>query len=300
MFRDPPPPYSPVPGQPENAQPPPFAGSTLSLSPPTRASLFSEQLSGLSGQILEQQAARSSARDLRDHETLSLLVPLFEALLESIAAINPPPTLVEATFVPEEAVDKSWACSDAESSQRGRVTKLFRVGTQSKADGRRNRSSTPCQPGSSPRSKNQPEEFDGWGRWKDEHAACVSDPDAGMWWSDEDMARRLARHLEPNRATASADTQPARPPVERSGQEGSRAGRWSLFKTAEPRPGDLTASPCEGTTAHRAARDHVGMAVKAEETTFRRQSEMGIWESKTGWALVVSVSIRLGSRSAEP
>ncbi|KID96039.1 NAD dependent epimerase/dehydratase family protein, partial [Metarhizium majus ARSEF 297] len=282
-------------------QPPPYsstapAGSVSYSSDPTQShvyvpqssSLFSTQLSGLRGQILEEQAARSSARDQQDIEMLSLLVPHVEALLDSIASYSPPPTVVEATLVPDEAIGRGWVFSDNEQKQSGQVTKLIRVERHLKADGDKKPQhySATCtsEAGGS-------KEFDEWGRWSDDDEQCSkSGPRDELWWSDEDMAKRLAKHLQPARATASVDRQTVRAQAERN-KATKMAGRWSMFKKDEPaKTAAPTASP--SWTPYRKPLDDVCMTVNAEEATFRKQSEMGIWESRTGWGLVVRVSLR--------
>ncbi|EFY95173.1 hypothetical protein X797_010157 [Metarhizium robertsii] len=255
---------------------------------PQSSSLFSAQLSALRGQILEEQAARSSARDQQDIETLSLLVPHVEVLLDSIASYSPPPTLVEATLVPDEAIGGEWVFSDNEQKQSGKVTKLIRVERHLKADGDKK-----PQHHSAARTSEAggPKEFDEWGRWSDDdEQRIISGPRDELWWSDEDMAKRLAKHLEPARATASVDRQTVRAQAERN-KATKMAGRWSMFKKDEPaKTAAPTASP--SSTTYWKPLDDVWMTVNAEEATFRKQSEMGIWESRTGWGLVVRVNLR--------
>lgn len=280
-----PPPYSTVPASIGSSSTLPSTLPNQSYQSQTASSLFSTQLSGLRSQILEEQAARSSARDQQDIETLSLIVPHIEALLDSIARINPPPTLVEATFVPDEAIEKGWTFSDNEQKRTGEVRTLIRVGRHLKIDGDKK------QPRAGTTTTSEPDtikEFDEWGRWTDEDAAGSANSEAESWWSDEDMASRLGKHLQPKRATASVDRQTVRAQVERN-KEAKKAGRWSMFKKDEP---TKTPAAPSSLAPYQRPLDDVGMAVNAEEVTFRRQSEMGIWESKTGWGLVVRVSIR--------
>lgn len=277
-----PPPYSTVPASTGSSSTFPSTIPNQSYQSQNSSSLFSTQLSGIRSQILEEQAARSSARDQQDIETLSLIVPHIEALLDSIARINPPPTLVEATFVPDEAIEKGWSFSDHEQKRADEVRTLIRVGRNLKMDGDKKQPWT----GSTATSQTDTVKgFDEWGRWSDENATGSGNSETDSWWSDEEMACRLAKHLQPNRATASVDRQTVRAQAERN----RKAGRWAMFKKEEPAKTPAAASSL---APYQKPLDDVGMTVNAEEATFRRQSEMGIWESKTGWGLVVRVSIR--------
>ncbi|KAG5952425.1 hypothetical protein E4U53_000907 [Claviceps sorghi] len=281
----PPPPYAPAPSS---------TGNRASRA----SSLFSAQISGLRGRIQQQQAARSAAQDRRDASMLSLLVPHIEALLESIAAIDPSPALVEATLVPNDAVDKSWRLSDAEGSGSGHFTKLIRVEPSFGMEGdgaQRHALPETLVTAASARK------MDEWGRTGDEsHGGKQRGSDAQLWWwSDEEMARRLAAHLQPARETASSEGQKTGPvEVARRSQEAKTSGRWSLFRKHTPclarkasKP--MRPPPDETDPSPAASSDGIGMVVDAEETTFRRQNEMGIWESRTGWGLVVRVCIRI-------
>lgn len=279
-----PPPYSTVPGS--TGTPSNFSSTPHPVyQPQSQSSLFSTQLSGLRSQILEEQAARASVRDQQDIEILSLIVPHIEALLDSIASHNPPPTLVEATFVPDEAIEKGWKFSDAEQKRTGEVRELVRVGRHLKMDGDKKSSRQPVPSTSEP---DGPKEFDEWGRWSDDRDDSLVGSKDDLWWSDEEMAHRLAKHLQPKRATASVDRQTVQAQVERN-KDAKKQGRWNMFKKDEPAKPVPTASV---STPYQRPLDDVGMTVNAEEATFRKQNEMGIWESRTGWGLVVRVSIR--------
>ena len=270
----------------EEPPPPPYSATPAAHSRAAHsgsASLFQSQLSGLRGFIIEEQAVRGSLRDQEDSEILSLLVPHIEELLESIAAIHPPPSLVEATLVPDGAIGRSWRFSDAEETQTGEMRKLIRVTRRGKLDGEKKQQHAQS---SSPPPNTSGRGFDEWGRWTEEVKGSDSphSSKADLWWSDEDMARRLARHLQPARATPSVDRAAVTAQVERA-RETRRAGRWSLFTRDDA---SHKASP----PARQQTVDDVEMNVAAEEVTFRRQNEMGLWQSKTGWGVVVRVSIR--------
>ncbi|KAF5017009.1 hypothetical protein F66182_11133 [Fusarium sp. NRRL 66182] len=253
--------------------PPPYSVSGPATSSPVSQphqsipSVFSSHLNSLPLRIHSAQAARTSARDQQDNEILTLLVPHVEQMLSSIAAMEPPPRLAEMTMVPEEAVGGEWVFSDQHESRT-----IVRVQQHDKLAGDQKHA---------PRHEGEPEKekaFDDWGRWEDD--AQASTPDNVLWWSDRDMAIRLAKYMSPERV----DRQVVRAHVEQAKQE-KRAPRWGLFKKAEP-----TTPPTPPRA--REVEEPVAMTVKAEEVTFRRENEMGIWEGKTGWGLVVRVKIR--------
>ncbi|KAF4471670.1 hypothetical protein FALBO_1405 [Fusarium albosuccineum] len=256
---------------PDEELPPPYTESgpsvTAQSSQPSITSIFSSHLNSLPLRILSAQAARTSARDQRDSEILTRLVPHVEDLLSSIAAMEPPPRVVEMTMVPEEAVDEHWVFSDEDQSRT-----VVRVQEDRKLVGGQK------QP-AKPERKQEEKAFDEWGRWEDE--AEDSTPRNILWWSDRDMANRLARYLAPE----PVDRRAGKAHVQQAKQE-KKSARWGLFKKAEPAP------PPPPPVQPREEEDPVTMTVKAEEVTFRRENEMGIWEGKTGWGLVVRIKIR--------
>ena len=246
-----PPPYSAAP------EPAPSSSSFAQPSSPSSSSssFFSHQLSSIRSQILHEQAARQSARDQTDGQTLALLVPPVEDLLASIAGMHPPPALVEATLVPGGAVGPDWTFSDADERRSDEVRTVVKV-----------RREDPKLAGD--RKK----------------AADAQARDDDLWWSDEAMARRLAKHLQPERAAPPVDRQTVRAHVAQN-----KKSRWGLFKKDEPPPTPPASASASGAGA---SRDDVTMSASAEEVTFRRENEMGIWESRTGWGIVVRVRIR--------
>ncbi|KAG6017788.1 hypothetical protein E4U43_008665 [Claviceps pusilla] len=279
--------------------PPPYTlmpSSVGTRAPSVSSSLFSAQISSLRDQIRQQEAARFSAQDRHDYEILSLLIPHVEALFESIAAISPSPSLVEATLVPGDAVDKTWSLSDVEGNRSGNFTKLIRVEQNIKTmDGNDKR-----MPAMSETYDLAARENDSnyWQQEKDERTERKQiNLEAHLWWwLDEEMARRLAAHLQPARESASLSRQTDQVQFERSSRETKKTGRWSLFKRDTPHStmeGSKPIHPSANDTARSPTQsDDISMMVNAEETTFRRQTEMGLWESRTGWGLVVRLRIR--------
>lgn len=285
-----PPPYSLGPSSSYSSSSIPATSFTSGDPQQDSSFIFSTQLSSLRGQLREEQAARSTARDQQDGHTLSLLVPYVEELLGSIARIHPPPKLVEATLVPEGAIGAEWSFSDSEEKRSGEVRKVIHVGQDLDFSGDKKQAPIPpVSTGSSSSSARDQYKFDEWGRWEDAGEGTTAS-EAQLWWSDEEMARRLAKHLQPNRATASVDRQTVRAQVERS-KEAKKSGRWSRFKK-DDLPAQAAQPTARSASATKSHQDDISMSVKAEEVTFRRQNEMGIWESRKGWGLVVRVGIR--------
>lgn len=252
--------------------PPPYTESGPSSAPtPTYeprqsvTTIFSSHLQNLPLRIHSVQAARTSARDQRDSEILTLLVPHVEEMLSSITAKDPPPRLTETIFVPGDAVGEEWFFSDEDESRT-----VVRVREDTKLVGDQKR---PPKPGVEPRKEKA---FDEWGRWQDD-STQDSSSDNVLWWSDHDMAIRLAKYISPERV----DRQVVKAHVEQA----KKSSGWGFLKKSKPQ----TPEPPKPKVQEE---DPVTMVVKAEEVTFRKENAMGIWEGKTGWGLVIKIKIR--------
>lgn len=154
--------------------------------------------------------------------------------------------------------------------------------------------------------------------------------ESGEWyWRDEDMAKRLARYLSPK---PDWDDLPSRPddrspdaesmsspgdnasrrgfggrkersPVEEM-QKQSRGGFFSFRKkgtvSAIERPPaaeerDVKASP-SGKSEGTGSDDTIVLDIKADDMAFRMENEMGIFETRRGWAIVVKLNVVMGKR----
>lgn len=217
--------------------------------------LFSSHLSSLRAGIASEQAARHSAQDEADNYILSLLIPHVEECLATIAAIHPPPSLVEATLVPDAAVDESWLTTDDDDRRDGIFNSVVRVSEHSKVP-------------------------------SDQKRPSASQSNNELWWSDEDMARRLASHLQPARPTAAVDRQTVRDHVAQQ----KKSSRWGFLKGSSS--ASSSASHPRAAPATPKTKEDITMTVVADEKTFRKENDLGIWESKTGWGIVVRVKIR--------
>ncbi|AEO58511.1 hypothetical protein MYCTH_2305890 [Thermothelomyces thermophilus ATCC 42464] len=155
-------------------------------------------------------------------------------------------------------------------------------------------------------------EFGDWGRFDSSEGVEGGGGGGESWWfGDEDMARRLAAYLRPEpdlerkRVQASvAENRTAAPSKE---EKPSGWARWGLGvgggrkKAAErassgPLPSPVSpVNPASGPGPAAAAvgeDDAITMAVRAEEVTFRWENDFGLWESKTGWGIVVTLTMQ--------
>ncbi|PTB49564.1 hypothetical protein M431DRAFT_500038 [Trichoderma harzianum CBS 226.95] len=249
-----PPPYSPIVN--------PASSASVQVSDARPSSIFSSHVAGLRSEISTSQAARASARDDRDSYVLSLIVPYMEDFLSSISEIHPTPRLAEATFVPDAAIGESWKFSDEDEKRAGEFRTLIRVRENTKkGDGQTKKKAD----GYTLSSRSEGDD--------DERRPS-------LWWENEDMARRLAKHLQPQRpAPAPRNTQSIRDRCASQANSSKKSGIWGLFKKSdEPvRP----AAP-----AVEEPKDDVVMTAKAEEVTFRKENEFGLWETLTGFGIV--------------
>lgn len=138
--------------------------------------------------------------------------------------------------------------------------------------------------------------FDEWGRFDTEETS--SSTQKYVWFfHDEAMAHRMATYLrpEPNlhrrhiQAAVANKPSPISPAANSSaGQSGWRWGRKKQPKQAVQVAPVSPASPLlsPGET------EQAAMTVRAEEVTFRTENELGIYESLTGYGIVVTVKIR--------
>ena len=179
--------------------------------------------------------SQGQTSELSDSQILATLIGPVDSFLASISSIRPTPKFVDGVVVPEDAVGPGWILTEAGDRHKREVAWVVRVRTNTKTAGDEKlgkEESWDNQASSSDRG------FTDWGRYDDE-VNSKPDDKAALWWSDEHLAHRLARRLQPN------------------------SSRFTL-----------------GT-----------IAVRADEVTFRRENEMGIWESKTGWCIIVRVSL---------
>lgn len=271
--------------------PPPYPTS----APPPQTSqteYIAWYLSHLAPQI---RHSRQRDQSYRDSIVVSLVIDHVTGFLHGFATRSKEER-AEMALVPAAAAE-GWSFVRPAGAGRGEVGGLVKVVVDKDSaerlrpgeqDGEKGKSGAEGGAEGGASDDWQRNEFDDWGRW-DSDPETAPDPVEYLWWNDEDLAKRLARLLQPNQP------RPAPPPV--VPREPARpASKWDFFKSPdplEPRRGDARGGgygpgmrPGGGGMMMNMG---VGMSVKAEEVTIRRENEMGIWESRSGFALVVRV-----------
>jgi hypothetical protein len=269
--------------------PPPYsAEDEPSSRAANEATRFSSHLGNLRQQIDLEQASRSLLRDQIDDQILALIIPHLEEILSSIATIHPAPKLVVATFVPAEAVT-DWTPVEDDGYPCGEVHKTVRVKRFSKGAGGSKESPEPTAEQSAGR------EFDGWGRWNEENdSRSAAKSETQLWWSNENMARRLAKYLQP-RGKQSIQVEKSASSVSKEGKQAQSSGvRNILGKITSTFPEPLVSGNTPMASSSTQGNPDVTLTVGAEEVTFRKENDFGLWESMTGWGIVARV--RLGQR----
>lgn len=268
--------------------PPPYYPEAV--PPPSVPSLFSPHLASLPSRILAAQSVRTAARDQCDSEILALIVPHIESLFSFLSTANHSPSLVELTIVPEDAVSTDWGLTDAARRLDGELRRVVRVRKNKKPE-KGEKEQDKVYGNDYQQANNQERESDDWGRWDYDYGDSTSRSEAFLWWSDEDMARRLAKYLQPEASGRQVNRQDVQAHMEQA-KQGRKSGRWSFLRKRDPSPAPSPPTLPSPRTPALEDVDKVTMNVTSEEVTFRRENEFGIWESKRGWGIVLRVSIR--------
>jgi hypothetical protein len=161
-----------------------------------------------------------------------------------------------------------------------------------------------------------PREYDGVARVRDREAVDgVGGWNEDLWyWRDEEMAGRLAAYLRPAPPPdlARKEWSPRKEETEikaseqaQEQAESSGRWRWGRMKRATRRSGespilvedrrDAKVYPGED-MATSSGEDRVLMDVNADEVTFRTENDLGLFETQTGWAIVLKLKIEMGRR----
>ncbi|KAF6796475.1 hypothetical protein CSOJ01_13166 [Colletotrichum sojae] len=267
---------------------PPSYDSLITPPPPS----VSSTLTSLTSLLRTTQAQQSALDTLTTTSLLPLLTPHLTSLLTRLGTTPHPPALAELVLVPAAAVGPAWQISSDADRQAGEVVQLVRVAREPSPDSKESggggkesqRDAPPRYDAGSSSSASRG--FDDWGRWDDDTSASSAKEDE-WWWDDEALARRLAKRLQPE---PNIDRTVVRARVEQVKEE-KKASRWGLFRGSSEASSSSAPAPAP---PHSPARqqDDVSMTVRAEEVTFRRENEMGIWEGMRGWSIVARVRIR--------
>lgn len=105
---------------------------------------------------------------------------------------------------------------------------------------------------------------------EDEQADSTRNMESGrLWWDEESHARRLAQHLQ-NAITAQEDL------LRVEGEQNVDSDRSSTFGKKKH----------DNTAAH-----SVMTETRAEIVAYRRMTEMGLWESQSGWTIILATNV---------
>lgn len=180
-----------------------------------------------------------------------------EEFLSSISEVYPTPRLAEAILVPDAAVSNGWKFNEEYDKRDGEYRTLIRVCEATKKDGNDEKKQWPSEKGS---------------------GNSINDETMpALWWDSESSALRLAKHLQPQRPAASSTNGQAA-----KDRSSKKSGLRGLFK----RSGDVPQHVASKEERHV---ERVTMTTRAEEVTFRKENELGIWETKTGWGIIMRV-----------
>ncbi|KAK2059673.1 hypothetical protein LY76DRAFT_15420 [Colletotrichum caudatum] len=266
--------------------------SIPSFHPASSVSATLDSLSSLLRVTQSQQTARDT---ITTTNLLPLLTPHITSLLTRLGTTPHPPTLTELYLVPVAAVGPEWSIASAAERRAGEVAHVVRVRPEtdpdSKGGGSESKRAAWSASAGAAGSSSRDYEFDEWGRWDDDAAAASTSGEGCWWWDDGALARRLAKRLQPE---PKLDRVVVCAPVEQTREE-KKAARWGMFRSATQSSSPASPLPRQPDNAAAAASKQDGdvvMTVRAEEVTFRRENEMGIWESMRGYGIVARVRIR--------
>ncbi|KAI1323493.1 hypothetical protein F5Y16DRAFT_344590 [Xylariaceae sp. FL0255] len=304
--------------------PPPYtadAADAASLAPPYEispdfiSSQLQEHLSLLPSRIRSTQQAQSAIQSLDDAASLDALLPEVEIFLARLGNLHPTPKLAHLTLVPDVAVPSNASLSSIEEMRRrGELCQVARVSVGETSKGE-NPKVSPDQLGvlSGESSWSVGREFSDWGRFGDSDNSTSEAYAARnlLWWKDENMARRLARYLQPpappkepppaqNESPALVTSvqavveQRLPPQKERRGWFGSR--KASSSQATAPVPSKISSNIDKPIVTQPETRskqpERTKIVVTAEEVAFRRENDFGIIESMSGWAVVVALRVK--------
>ncbi|KAF9878676.1 hypothetical protein CkaCkLH20_03576 [Colletotrichum karsti] len=272
--------------------PPSYTDSISSPSPSLSSShhpqTLTTTLTTLTTLLRTTQSQQSALESATTSTLLPLLTPHLTTLLTRLGTHPYPPSLAELVLVPAAAVGPSWTVASDADPKAGEVVQVVRVvDPDTKGGGEKGDDAFGTGESSTSRASRG---FDDWGRWDDEPSPGKDRGGRLWWWDDEGLARRLARELQPE---PKMDRTVVRAAVEQAKEE-KKASRWGLFRgsSAEASSSSSSAPPPRSEKSTPGRDEDVSMSVRAEEVTFRRENEMGIWEGTRGWGIVARVRIR--------
>ncbi|KAG7284781.1 hypothetical protein NEMBOFW57_009393 [Staphylotrichum longicolle] len=281
-------------GLPPSDAPPSYTEATTTTSPiPSSSSPSSSQynnnplgpspltthLRTLPARLAHSHLARQTVQASHDLDLTSLLVPHVEAFLVGLTTSGPGGSLssatrrgaggmragvAELTLVPASAVPAGWAMSGVgERRAEGEVVVVRRVdvaglvGDDDDDEGGE--------------KKGREAKGRGFGREEED---------------DDDYGRASASR------SAGFDEWAASTRTIARGEANPGRRREGGAEQAPPLVPPPVSPPGLGSAGSGAEDDSVKMTVRAEEVTFRKENAFGVWESKSGWGIVVTVRVK--------
>jgi hypothetical protein len=246
----------------DNDAPPSYTDTVLSTPLPNPLATL---LSNLPTHIRHGQTQLVNTQREQDNLILVAILPCLEAFVSSPDIATAPSGVSELVLIPASAVDEGWSLTGlAERQSEGDVVHVAHVMLE--------------------RGDGDGEKTDGKdGGWRGEES---SKRPSNNWFADEAMARRLAGYLQPKEAVKT-ERRDVRAEVEQTRKEKGFFGlgrKRSEASTPASSPG--CRSQAEKTD------DGVSVRAQAEEITFRKENDFGIWESMSGFGIVVTVRVR--------
>ncbi|KAK4218317.1 hypothetical protein QBC37DRAFT_274775 [Rhypophila decipiens] len=295
-------------------------GNNELVLPPSSSitSPLTTHLHNLPMRMRANQEARVTEQAAQDAEIIALLAPHVEKFMVDLGSLARIPTRAELTLVPGTMVPKGAKMSGAAERRReGEVVRVVRVefprlkkdDSGDKKGGEKYGNGYPSEKGmrdnsradngdgvfdDSDEDERDESGFDEWGRF-DTEAGEGATKENPWFFRDEAMAHRLARYLgpEPNldrrhiQAVVAGGGSPA--PVSPGAATSSSSSGWSRWgrKKQQAVPKSVNSpmlSPGET--------EQASMTVRVEEVVFRVVNDFGIYESLSGFGIVVTVKIR--------
>lgn len=280
---DPPPAY-------ESIQHGATSASTEGISSSSVTQQLHDHLASLSSRIRDSRLQAITAQQRLDDTLIAHIAPEINEFLVDLGNRANTPPLASLTIVPDRAVPATAQLSGLEDMRRhgeiGRVSRIELDGL----DGDEKKGPTED---SYSFSYSYSSAFD--------DARSDADDKSLLWWRDEEMAHRLANYLRPQTegrfeagpsAVQVVVEEELPPEKERRGlrkligsgkrSPQSAGARAAAIDSSGSRPGGVTSARDRG-------QGGVRMTVEAQEVAFRVESNLSIVESKSGWAIVVTV-----------
>ncbi|EGS22454.1 uncharacterized protein CTHT_0019920 [Thermochaetoides thermophila DSM 1495] len=280
---------------------------------PSTSSVFwsplSNHIRALPELLRQTIAARKTSQDVRDANTIMLMLPSVEDFLSRLSSgrlldcFGNIPRISELTLVPAVAVPEGWELTGArERVLEGEVVEVSRVEDPAHTKDGKSSRQRPHRPKLISTLRDEVDEtIDEWGWFETEELGdgkgFSGDP---LWWDDEEMAKRLAKRLQPEpdldrkkvhaivieRKTATREEKLGW--IARLGFGGSKSKKADRDQVSTT---TLPSTPTSAPDSAEASSSPVKMIAKVGEVTFRKENQFGVWESRTGWGVVITIMI---------